>query len=62
MTVSRSIHVAVDGIISFSVANIPPRICTVSSLHIPPSAEEDVYSILAVVNNAAVNTGVWVSF
>ena len=62
MRISRSIHAAVDGIISFSVTNTPSHVCATSSLHTPPPAEEDVYDILAVVNNAAVNTGVCVSF
>jgi len=62
MTVSRSVHAAVGGVISFSVTNTPSHVCTVSSLHTPPPAEEDVYDILAVVNNAAVDTGVCGSF
>ena len=59
-----SIHVIADGIISFSLrlSNIPLYICTTSSLPIHPSVDIEVFYVLAVVNNAAMNIGVHVFF
>ena len=64
MIISVSIHVTADGIISFSLwlSSIPLYICTTSSLPIHPSVDIEVFYVLAVVNNAAMNIGVHVFF
>ena len=57
MIISRSIHVAGNGIILFFfMANILLYLCTISSLSI--SLSVDIY----IVNSAAMNIGVHVSF
>ena len=61
--ISRSIHVAANGIISFFLwlSNIPLYICTTSSLSID-DGHIGSFHVLAIVNSAAVNIGVHVSF
>ena len=61
---SRSIHVAAKGTILFclNVCNIPSYVGTTSSLSIPVSGRLGRFHVLAVVNSAAVNTGVRASF
>ena len=54
MTVSRSIHVAVNGIISvFFMAKIPLYICMTSSLSIPVDGHLGCFHVLAIINSAA---------
>ena len=60
MTVSRSIHIAANGITSFfSMACIPLYICTTSS---SVDGQLGCFHVLAIVNSAAVKIGVHVSF
>ena len=61
MIVSRSIHVAINDIISFflQLSNIPLYICAISSLSIPLLMDILVASISwLIVNTAAVSIGV----
>ena len=59
MTVSRSIHIAANGITSFfSMACIPLYICTTSS---SVDGQLGCFHVLAIVNSAAVKIGVHVS-
>ena len=66
MPISRSIHVAVNGIISFLalfflwLSNTPLYICTTSSLSICQWTFRLL--VLAIINSASVNTWVHVSF
>ena len=63
MIISRPIHVTANGINLFLwLSNIPLYICTTSSLPIHPSVDIEVFYVLAVVNNAAMNIGVHVFF
>ena len=62
MTISRSVHVAANGIISFFYGlEYSMYICT-TSLSIPLSMDLGCFHILIIVNSATVNIGVPVSF
>ena len=65
MTLSGSIHVAANGIISFSLmAEQYPTVYTYHIFFIQSSVSGHLgcFHVLAVVSSAAVNTGVHVSF
>ena len=58
MIISRSIHVAANGIISFFLwlSNIPLCICTISSLSSPLWMDIlGCFQVLAIVNSVAVS-------
>ena len=65
MIISRSTHVAANGIISFfSVAEKYPIVCVYHVLSILSSAGGHLggFHVLAIVNRAALNIGIHVSF
>ena len=64
MIISRYIHTAADGIISFFLwlRNIPLYVCTTSSLSSPLAGHVGCFHVLAIVNKAAVNAGIHASF
>ena len=66
MVIFRSIHLAANGIISFflELSNIPLYVCITSSLSIHSSVVGHLgyFPVLAIVNTAAMNAVVCVSF
>ena len=62
MIISRSISVAANGIILFFLllSNIPLYICTTSPLSIPVNGRLGCFHAFAIVNSAAMITGVHV--
>jgi len=63
MTVSRSIHICTnDPILFLQMTNIPLYMFHIFFIHSSVIEQFDWFHILAIVNSAAVNTGVHVSF
>ena len=65
MLISRSIHVAANGIISFFLRLSSILLCIRNDIfYVPYSASWHVacFRVLAIINSSAMNIGVWVSF
>ena len=64
MILSRSIHIAMDGTISFFLwlSNLYVYRCTTSSLSISLSMDTGCFHDLTIANGAAMNSGGYVSF
>ena len=62
MIISRSSHIAANGVASFFIINIPQTYTHTHLLHPFLSGHLGCVYVLAAVNRAAVDTGVRVSF
>ena len=65
MIISRSIHVAANGIISFFflwLSNIPLYIYHILFIYSSVNGHLGCFDVLAIVNSAAVNIEIYVSF
>ena len=60
MKISRSIHVASNGILFFFMTNSPLYICTILFNHFSVKEYLNYYHVLTMVNSASMNIGVCV--